>query len=336
MKYLVINDEHELYQRMFADLFQTDRYQVEEIPRMVVPRMLQPLYRLHYHHRINRHISLPGKMLWKSCYRLHQYSFREDETYCVIFLNGSLRYHFSEAYLQQVKARHPNVRYALILYDSISNMKMEKEQTLSLIPLFDYVLSFDEEDCRKYGYKRIYSSFSRPKFLREDRRLESKAFFIGVGLGRLEFLQEAFRRITSRVKGCRFYIVNVKEKEQREIKDVVYNRKMTYEEELQMAYNTQCVVEIVKEGQAGVSLRTCEAVAFDKKLLTNNKALKRMPFYDERYMRVFDEIGQEEIDFLERDLQVHYEDNAYFSPIKIVEAIEHMACGENGECEEHE
>ena len=108
-------------------------------------------------------------------------------------------------------------------------------------------------------------------------------------MGRLQILQKTFERITSEVDGCKFYIAGVKKEQQKTITGVQYNVTMPYAEELQMAYNTECIVEIVKEGQTGVSLRTCEAIAFYKKLLTNNQSLLQMPFYDKRYMQVFAE-----------------------------------------------
>ena len=67
-----------------------------------------------------------------------------------------------------------------------------------------------------------------------------------------------------------------------------------------MAYNTDCIVEVVKEGQTGVSLRTCEAIAFNKKLLTNNVQIKEMPFYDSRFISVFTDSDEIDTEFVNR------------------------------------
>lgn len=322
MNYLIIDDEHELYRRMFADMFKTDRYDIEEVPRMVIPRILKPLYKLHHSDRINRRTFLPFKMVWKNCYRLHKYPFRDDEKYTVIFLNGSLRYNFSQRYLTDIKKHHPNVRLCLILYDSYSNPFAKR--SISMVPLFDYVFSFDEEDCKKHGFERVYSTFSMPDNVKRDEKKSSKAFFIGFGAGRLKMLQRTFKKIIKEIDGCRFYIAGVKENDKLKIPGVIYNVTMPYSEELQMAYNTECIVEVVKEGQSGVSLRTCEAIAFNKKLLSNNQKLKEMPFYDERYMRVFKDPGEIDIDFLTKEMDVSYERNDYFSPVRIIERIDEI------------
>ena len=103
MKILVIDDEHELYKRMFSDLFKETKYSIEEIPRMTIPAVLRPIYSVHFSDRINRHLWLPFKSLWNVFYALHKYPFDEKETYYVLFMNGSLKYHFSQKYLKKLK-----------------------------------------------------------------------------------------------------------------------------------------------------------------------------------------------------------------------------------------
>lgn len=319
MKILVIDDEHELYKRMFSDLFKETKYNIKEIPRMTIPSILKPIYAVHFSDRINRHLWLPLKSIWNGFYALHKYPFDEKETYYVLFMNGSLKYHFSRKYLKKLKGEHPNVKLVMILYDSFSNPTAQR--AIGMIPDFDYVFSFDQGDCEKHGFERIYSTFSKPDLVETDDNKKSTAFFIGYGIGRLQILQKTFERITSEVDGCKFYIAGVKEEQQKVIPGVQYNVTMPYAEELQMAYNTDCIVEIVKEGQTGVSLRTCEAIAFNKKLLTNNQSLLQMPFYDKRYMQVFKEPDEIDVNFIKTKMDIHYDDTDYFSPVKIIDRL---------------
>ncbi|MDD3139765.1 MAG: hypothetical protein PHX08_12435 [Lachnospiraceae bacterium] len=319
MKILVVDDEHELYKRMFSDLFKETDYDIEEIPRMTIPGWMKPIYKVHFNDRINRHLWLPFKNVWNNFYTLHKYSFDASETYYVLFMNGSLRYHFSRSYLKKLKLQHPNVRLVMILYDSFSNPTAQR--SIKMIPEFDYVFSFDQGDCERHGFERIYSTFSKPDFVNTDKSKSSSAFFIGFGIGRLQILQRTFEKISSEVNDCKFYIAGVKANQQKQIEGVQYNVTMPYAEELQMAYNTDCIVEIVKEGQTGVSLRTCEAIAFNKKLLTNNQSLLKMPFYDERYMQVFKEPEEIDLNFIKKKTDVHYDDTDYFSPVKIIDRL---------------
>lgn len=319
MKFLIVDDEHELYKQMFSDLFKESNYDIEEIPRMVIPTCLKLFYKLHFSEKINRHIWLPFKCLWNNFYTLEKYQYDRQETYYIIFMNGSLRYYFSENFLKKFKEKHTNIRLVMILYDSFSNPTAKR--AIKMITKFDYIFSFDQKDCDRYGFERIYSTFSKPDFVTRDYSKKSTAFFIGYGIGRLQILQETFRKITSEVQGCKFYIAGVKEESQEVIPDVQYNVTMSYSEELQMAYNTDCIVEVVKDGQTGVSLRTCEAIAFNKKLLTNNRYLRNMPFYDERYMQIFSNPENIDINFLKEKVSVNYDDVNFFSPTKILDRL---------------
>lgn len=323
MTYLIIDDEHILYRTMFSDIFKTKDYNVKEIPRMVVPKILKPLYNLHYNRKINSHIFLPFKMIWSNCYQLHKYPFDDSEEYVIIFLNGSLRFHFSNGYLKKVKKKHPNVKLAMIMYDSFVNPAAKR--SISMIPTFDYVFSFDKDDCEHHNLNYIYSTFSYPDNIHLDNSKHTSAFFIGYGSGRLKLLQDTFRKITSEVQDCYFGIAGVSEKDIVDIRDVHYNVTIPYSEELQMAYNTDCVVEVVKEGQTGVSLRTCEAIAFNKKLLTNNVKLKEMPFYDSRFMSVFNDPNEIDIEFVKANIKVKYNDSNIFSPINILKKLESLS-----------
>ena len=142
MKFILIDDEHELYKHMFADCFKESKYNIEEIPRMQIPGYAKTFYTIHFSDKINRRIWLRGKMLiWKKCYKLHKYAFDSNDRYCVLFMNGSLRYHFSKQYLDNFKRDHPNVKLVMIMYDSFSNPTAKR--AISMIPVFDYVFSFD-------------------------------------------------------------------------------------------------------------------------------------------------------------------------------------------------
>lgn len=323
MKYLIIDDEHELYYAMMADLFTQKQYDVTQVPRMVMPRLLRKLYDIHYDDRINRRIKLPFKSVWTPFYRLHKYPFDPNETYCVIFMNGSLRHHFEKSYLLRLKQKHPNVKLAVLNFDHSSYPGAKR--AIELLPLFDYKFSFDKEDCEKFGMEHFYSCFSKQEGITTCAEKQSGAFFVGGALGRLELLQEIFSKISAVVDNCKFYIVGVQQQECKPIPGVVYNRTISFQEEMQMQYNTDCIVEVLRENQRGVTLRTCEAIAFNKKLLTNNTALAGMPFYDPRYMKIFTNPDDIDMEFVMCHQDVQYEDDQYFSPVRILERLEKLS-----------
>lgn len=70
---------------------------------------------------------------------------------------------------------------------------------------------------------------------------------------------------------------------------------MPYEVVLKRTLEANCVLEIVRPGQVGFTLRTFEAVVYNKKLLTNNEHIKEFQFYNPSYMKVFKSV--EDIDW---------------------------------------
>ena len=65
---------------------------------------------------------------------------------------------------------------------------------------------------------------------------------------------------------------------------------MDYKEVIDIVKQSNCILEVVQEGQNGITLRTMEAVCYGKKLLTNNKNIVKYPFYDSKYISVFEDI----------------------------------------------
>ena len=323
MKYLVVDDETQLYQQMFADLWKASDYDIEEIPKICINKILRFFYKVHFSSKLNRWgIDLPFKSFWNRYYGLGRYDFQEDEEYCVIILNGALKYHYSFKYLKSFKQKHQNVSMVLLMYDNyeISEFKQRLEQ---MLPLFKMVISFDPNDCKKYGFEYIYQTFSKPDFIYKESKKETDLFFVGMAFQRSEILHSVYKKISGRCKS-KIHIVGIPKHEQLSDSSIYYNLPISYEEELQYAYNTNCILEVVKPGQAGITLRTCEAICFNKKLLTNNLYLRKMPFYDERYMQVFDNIDEIDINFITEKIKVEYEESNIFTPLKIIEKIESM------------
>ncbi|MGX8940169.1 hypothetical protein ACWWJF_05820 [Symbiopectobacterium sp. Eva_TO] len=81
------------------------------------------------------------------------------------------------------------------------------------------------------------------------------------------------------------------------------NQSLDYKENIQKVIESDVVIEINHPGQDGLTLRTIEALAFNKKIITNNIKIMQYDFYtDDRFFI----LGYNDIDslqsFLERPL----------------------------------
>lgn len=322
MKYILLDDENELYKNMYGDLLKhcPNYYHVEELPRFVkMPKWLEKIRNWHFGNRANRFFDMPGKGLWTKFYELSQYKFDPKEEYWVIVLNGTLRHYYSYQYFLKLKKNHKNVRIAMVMYDSFSNHAAKR--AISIIPVFDKVFSFDKADCMRYGLDFIYSTFSMPDNVKQDSNYYSRAFFVGAAVSRLDMLQRTFKRIAEHIDNCEFHIFGVNKAQTKYSDLIVYNKWMPYSEVLQYSYNTDCIVEIVREKQSGISLRVCEAVLFNKKLVTNNENVKSYPFYNPEYIHIFNTPEDIDLSFFDKKINVDYHYSGYFSPIVILDKL---------------
>jgi len=172
------------------------------------------------------------------------------------------------------------------------------------------VWSFDQEDCKKYGLKYnpqfyLYSLLNQ----KEDPRYASDVFFVGKDKNRLPLLLEIKDRLEAQALKMQLYVVGER--------NVHYNKSaaafihgdlLAYEEVLKYTKNTKCLLELMQENQQGFTLRTVEAMFFNKKLITNNAYLKQCDFYEACNIYV---LGQEQ-----RDLATFLQDKegASWSP----------------------
>ncbi len=77
---------------------------------------------------------------------------------------------------------------------------------------------------------------------------------------------------------------------------------------------SNCILEVLQDGQTGSTLRYLEAVCYNKKLLTTNPRIKNYPFYDERYMKVFSSESDIDYDWVKKRETINYGYKDEFSP----------------------
>ena len=95
-----------------------------------------------------------------------------------------------------------------------------------------------------------------------------------------------------------------------------------YKEVLESTLKANCILEIVRPGQVGFTLRTFEAVVYNKKLLTNNENIKDFKFYNPQYMKIFKKIEDIDWKWVHETLNVDYHYDDSFSPLRFIKEIE--------------
>ena len=135
-------------------------------------------------------------------------------------------------------------------------------------PLGFIIYTFNKKDAEifKINYHkqffpiRVYQEFPKCDFFWSD------FYFLGAEKGRISILQE----VSNALSGYSLDFKIMKNK----------SEYITYDENIQNVIHTRCIVDIVQSNQSDITLRPLEAMAFRKKLLTNNHNILNADFYN--------------------------------------------------------
>ena len=71
---------------------------------------------------------------------------------------------------------------------------------------------------------------------------------------------------------------------------------MEYSEVISHIRKSKAIVEIVQDGQNGLTARALEAMFFETKLITNNKEIRSFNFYDDNNIFIIGEDDNDKLD----------------------------------------
>lgn len=146
---------------------------------------------------------------------------------------------------------------------------------LSIIKSFGFEIhTFDEEDAKKYDLISNSQFFPIIQHINDDI-VDTKTdfYFAGFRKDRGHLINE-IQNALSKYK-TEFIVAD-------SIADCV-----SYEENIEKIKKAKCLVEIVQGAQSGLTLRPLEALTFKKKLLTTNKDIINIPFYNPHNIFIF-------------------------------------------------
>jgi len=136
------------------------------------------------------------------------------------------------------------------------------------------VWSFDKGDCERFGME-YNSQFYFSRIPRNSQKPIYDAYFIGLDKGRYTLLDRLKNELSGQGISCRFDIV----KDGHSIENGTYTDRQSYSEIISTIERTRALVDIVQEGQRGMTLRSMESLFFNKCLITNNLFVAEEPFY---------------------------------------------------------
>ena len=191
-------------------------------------------------------------------------------------------------WLEAAKKKNPSAEFILYLWDSVAYNKNVK----CIKDFFDRVLSFDAHDCDEYGF--IYRPLFSPDVYFDVSGSEKKYDLIFVGTVYSD-RYKALSKIIDRAKESgmtvylhayypsRFFALlrgAFDEGFRQFYNEHVTHEKLSQLDTANLIASSRAVVDINRESQEGLTMRTIEAMAAKTKLITTNSALKSAPEFN--------------------------------------------------------
>lgn len=223
-------------------------------------------------------------------------------------------------FLYQCKKLNTSLLIECLLLNSVSSVTMSEYNIKSKFNEFpwDSILSFDPIDAEKHNWHYTGLHYYSKHEVKTQVSQKKDLFFAGSIVGeRGKRIIHLLEYCNSNGITCNFICPRINKKQrQDEVPDgmKLLRKRITYIEVLQEVLSSNCILEILQEGQRGTSLRYFEAVCYNKKLLTTNADIKKYPFYDERYMKVFKELSDIDYDWVKKNETIDYGYTDEFSP----------------------
>ncbi|WBV61967.1 hypothetical protein PFY12_07570 [Chryseobacterium camelliae] len=177
------------------------------------------------------------------------------------------------------------VRNIAYLYDSMSRNPAEH-----ILHFFDTVFSFDDEDVAKFGFNKITNYNYLEYFPAEKQHPHLDLFYItsydkkrleklNLLINKIDALHIKFKTIIAGKKSWKNQIFQIIDK--KNIHILKFRRKNIPQQSLPKLYkNCKVILDLQRQNQMGLSFRIFEAMALEKKFITDNQNIKNYDFYN--------------------------------------------------------
>ncbi|WP_446787730.1 hypothetical protein [Macellibacteroides fermentans] len=284
-KYIFIEPDGDISRWLFHDLENAEDVDVLLKPVDMSSSCLRFLRKIHFSKKINNIVKIPLKSIWESFYTISNYPFEAEYEYYIIIGNFAITY-FHLEFLEKLR-RRGNIKIVLYFTDPVCSEHATVAYETTKKFNYDYVYTFDSSDAIRYNFYYTGLMYSYKHVAK--KRIESDIYFVGVNKNRLATLRKIYKKLTDNGVNCDFYVAGVNEQDV--VADgIIYNKRCSYNEVVEKLQSYRAILEVLQNGQSGVTLRYYEAICYNKKLITNNPEVKKLPFYSSDNIFVFNDI----------------------------------------------
>ena len=181
-------------------------------------------------------------------------------------------------------------RFITFLYDNLDRFPVQDK-----LHFFDKIYSFDDKDIEKHGFERLTNYNYLPFLSQEKQNPSEDALYITSydkkRIKQLDILSQKFEELRLKFD---LYVIGKKSWKNQLMKPfsknkIVFTRKRINHENLPEFYKrTKVILDLMRENQYGLSFRVFEAMALEKKIITDNEKIKNYDFYNPNNILVLD------------------------------------------------
>lgn len=275
-------------------------------------RFLKLLCQVHYALRYNKKHRLPFKRIWFNRILAKLDIDERKENYLIVYDRSRLLFDLS--FFEYIREKKPGIKIAYLFSNIVKYTGANDWGILDKLKAnFDKVFAFDKTDADKYGFS--YSPLIYTKCVPMDNKNPVfDLFYVGKAKDRFNQLIKVFEKAQAEGLKCDFNIVGVPKEEQLYSDAIHYDQPLSYREVLDRMNNAKCIVDMIQGQSTAFTIKTCEAILYDKKIITSNEYVRDESFYDKNMMLVFS--GNESLKlFLSlEDNPYNHNSKDYFSP----------------------
>ena len=173
-------------------------------------------------------------------------------------------------------------RLVTFLYDNL-----DRHPAQDKLHFFDKIFSFDDQDIQDYGFEKLTNYNYLPFLPKEQQNPHVDALYITSydkkRIEQLKVLSQKFQRLNLSFD---LHVIGKKSWKHQIIKPftenkIIFSKKKICHKNLPQYYkNTKIILDLMRKNQYGLSFRIFEAMALEKKIITDNEKIKNYDFYN--------------------------------------------------------
>lgn len=312
-KLVVFGNDWDVYQVAYKELI--DNPHIIYIPTFRPKGLAGLLQRIQFNPKLNSIVAMPGKHLWNPYYVRGI----NDSRLCFFLQENWLRMECGIRLLPYLRSTYPQAKIVCFTQDIIETIRdfySHRPLDVDYLKRYtDLLISYDRLDAQKYGILYHPTFYSGIECTAEQPQYD--LFFLGRDKGRLPLLIRLSQEAERRNLKCKFLLIEVPKEERIVCPGITYiDSELSYSQNLELCSKSKCIVEILQHDASSPTFRTWEAIALNRRLLTNNVSLTQSEIYDKRYISTFRSISDIDWEFITGDQPFTEGKNPYEDKMK--------------------